>query len=280
MIRTKFSVPSTDAKWSDWLKRTRSARQQMWAANGSSNDVKIDEALYKEQRERFFEAFHGKCAYCELRLAAGQRFGDVEHFRPKGRVTDIDGKLVFSTQQKHSGYFWLAYNWRNLLPSCLACNRPGTGPEGLTSGKWDRFPTLDKFWSDTAWGVRREKPLLLNPWLDDPEEHLIFDDTGVVGFRTRRGEVTIDVLGLNRDALIDDRREACELAAGYVRSLQEAYARQDITEANRYEAKLDAILLGNAPYSAAALSAAQRAHERHEALLQRNPLLKPKTVAG
>jgi len=139
---------------------------------------------------------------------------------------------------------------------------------------------MDKFWSETAWGVRREKPLLLNPWLDDPEDHLIFDDTGVVGFRTRRGEVTIDVLGLNRDALIDDRREACEQAARHVRALQEAYARHDILEAIQHEAKLDAILLGNAPYSAAALAAARRAHERHEALLRRNPLLKPKTVAG
>lgn len=273
MIKVNFIIPGSDPTWRIWIQRGRSARRKMWDAkkNGLQGD-KFDDALYKEQRDLFLKAFHGKCAYCELRLGPGQRKGDVEHFRPKGRVTDIDGKLVYSAARKHIGYHWLAYNWHNLLPACLACNRPGTGPGGRTEGKWDRFPTEDGFWADTVRGVRKEKPLLLNPWIDDPEKHLIFDDTGVVGFKTRRGEVTIDVLGLNRDDLIDERKEACTRAKEDLRGLLVAYAHNNVREVEDYEKRLRDIFDGKTPYSAAARAAVGRAYEMHQALQKSNPL--------
>ena len=55
--------------------------------------------------------FHNKCAYCESDLGDNL---DVEHFRPKGGVTEEPG---------HSGYWWLAHDWTNLLPSCTPCNQ-------------------------------------------------------------------------------------------------------------------------------------------------------------
>ena len=272
MIRVKFVVPNDDPDWRDWVQRARAARRRLAAADIAQRSKMIDDDLYKEQRPRFFRAFHGKCAYCELPLAPGQRYGDVEHFRPKLRVTDIQGRLIFSKAREHGGYWWLAYSWRNLLPACEACNRFGTGPDGLKSGKWDRFPTVGDVWYQDARGIRRERPLLLNPLEDDPNEHLVFDDTGVIGHRTERGRTTIEVLGLNRDALVDERRVASRRAADDVRRLFEAYARLDVDEAKEYEGRLRDVEGGRVPFSAAARAAVQRAYERQRAMIQRYPL--------
>jgi uncharacterized protein (TIGR02646 family) len=64
--------------------------------------------------------FHGKCAYCESVFASVHPM-DVEHFRPKGRVTRwVNGKRKVVLR---FGYYWLAAEWTNLLPSCIDCNR-------------------------------------------------------------------------------------------------------------------------------------------------------------
>ena len=82
--------------------------------------------------------FHGKCAYCESHIGAAD--WDVDHFRPKGRVTE---------RADHPGYYWLTYEWENLYPSCNNCNQHRRGrplwadstrqPSG---GKADQFPLL------------------------------------------------------------------------------------------------------------------------------------------
>src|SRR5262245_43420933 len=59
------------------------------------------------------DLFHGKCAYCESSYRAVDS-RDVEHFRPKGGVTEAP---------EHPGYWWLAASWSSLLPSCPPCNQ-------------------------------------------------------------------------------------------------------------------------------------------------------------
>ncbi len=64
--------------------------------------------------------FHGKCAYCES-VYAGTQPMDVEHWRPKGEIARIEsGKRI---KVRKPGYYWLAAEWTNLLPSCIDCNR-------------------------------------------------------------------------------------------------------------------------------------------------------------
>ena len=111
----------------------------------------------------------------------------------------------------HPGYYWLAYDYLNLLPACSACNRrAGDAASGVNTGKSDIFPTLDDHWAACPEEVPEELPALLNPWLDDPAEHLCFDpDTGLVEGATDRGRVTVDLLGLNRDGLPEARKNAC-----------------------------------------------------------------------
>ncbi|WP_127088256.1 endonuclease [Aquabacter cavernae] len=208
--------------------------------------------------------FHGKCAYCEARYEVSGPV-DVEHFRPK-KGLDRD--------KAHSGYWWLAATWTNLLPSCLDCNRRRyqQTPESLSSlsglldmqqkkgmrtlrtGKETCFPvsgvrvTGEPAAHEMEIALQREEPLLLDPCSerDDPSQHLRFniprrgaggatekpigvvfaapvgaigtgalpsyshevskieDDARAAGISVR-GAVSIQVYGLNRLALVQER---------------------------------------------------------------------------
>jgi uncharacterized protein (TIGR02646 family) len=89
-------------------------------------------------RSVLFDAFLGKCAYCEVQFVLDQT-GDVEHFRPKAGVVDEHDQRV-----DHPGYYWLAYEWSNLLPSCSKCNRLTKTKDGRRVGKGERFPVMGR----------------------------------------------------------------------------------------------------------------------------------------
>jgi hypothetical protein len=88
------------------------------------------------------QLFRGKCAYCESSYAQTQP-ADIEHFRPKGAVMiERPGERP---HRRKPGYYWLAAEWDNLLPSCIDCNRARTQdfPDDdlrLVRGKENRFP--------------------------------------------------------------------------------------------------------------------------------------------
>ena len=138
---------------------------------------------------------------------------DVEHYRPKKEVEKWKG------EPKRRGYYWLGATWENLLPSCADCNRRRehfdveTGDDGPTLGKRAIFPLLDP---DDRWERHdqdnHEAPLLLNPCDDDPEALLQFDEEGLVAPRAgistddrKRAEASIEIYGLNRPGLVQER---------------------------------------------------------------------------
>ncbi|HEX8493933.1 MAG TPA: hypothetical protein VF658_13895 [Pyrinomonadaceae bacterium] len=168
-------------------------------------------------RRALEQLFNHKCAYCESRYAATQPV-DVEHWRPKAKVDpdDGEGEIEFNY-----GYYWLAASWDNLLPSCIDCNRKRThkiesdGTE-RTVGKGNRFPLAPGSQRANAPGSEQsEQPLLLNPYIDDPEKHLEFLDIGVVRPKleedskqpSAKGKVSVEAYALNRLALVQERRE-------------------------------------------------------------------------
>lgn len=254
MIGLQFLPPVGDAKWDTWVAKAEDERLALLNAAPEIRKIKRD--LYKGGRDFLLKATHKKCAYCETFLPPGERKGDVEHYRPKGRVRDRHGCVVTVTlagqQVQHPGYFWLAYDYRNLLPVCGACNRRARDErEGRLTGKGEIFPTLDDWYAAEPNEIPSERPSLLNPWLpeDEPREHLLFDpDTGRVFDLTPRGKETIDVLGLNRDGLVEERLLACQdvhnrIALGLMARLQGV---QDET----YAASIAAIDDGAAEYAA------------------------------
>jgi uncharacterized protein (TIGR02646 family) len=141
-------------------------------------------------REALSVLFHGKCAYCETSYGATQPL-NVEHHRPRSGALALDG--AFSPDH----YWWLAYEWENLLPVCLDCAR----------AKGTRFPVAKERAHDPQKGpdLLAEEPYLLDPRLDVPEEHIAFAEDGTAVPRTERGRVTIETLGLNRTGLVPQR---------------------------------------------------------------------------
>jgi uncharacterized protein (TIGR02646 family) len=132
-------------------------------------------------------ASNGKCAYCETIYATGL---GVEHFRPTMGAIGADGT------ESRDHYWWLTYEWTNLLPACVECNRT----------KGSRFPVRgDRATRETS--VDDEDKLLLDPFSDEPDADLVFLTDGTVASETERGQVTIDVLGLNRAGLLAARRD-------------------------------------------------------------------------
>lgn len=160
--------------------------------------------------------FGKKCAYCESDFGAVTP-NDIEHFRPKSAITTREGNEL------KPGYYWLAGDWQNLLISCPDCNRsrthkvPGQS-EGVLLGKGTQYPLTDE-----ATRVRHHDDqidhedsarLLLDPCIDNPEDHLEFDEIGNIrarrqnGVTSSRGKVSIDVFALRRKTLVEARMKA------------------------------------------------------------------------
>ena len=152
--------------------------------------------------------FHNKCAYCESKTDHVASM-DIEHYRPKSGVVGSDGRY----HETH--YYWLANNWDNLLIACQNCNRQhktkNRNGELEITGKANQFPI--EYEGDrapelaTATQLKDEKPLILNPCEDNPDDHLVFLEDGTVVSETTKGQVTIDILGLNRQDLMIRRSD-------------------------------------------------------------------------
>jgi uncharacterized protein (TIGR02646 family) len=154
---------------------------------------------WRPTREFLKQVFHGKCAYCESRVSATGA-DHVDHFRPKGNALGLDG------QSHPFHYVWLANTWENLYLVCQTCNM----------NKGNQFPLEDETERVKQEGrIGGERPLLLDPCLDWPEEHLSFEEDGRVRALSRRGEVSIQIYGLNRGELVDERKGIVEGLAFY-----------------------------------------------------------------
>jgi hypothetical protein len=181
----------------EWLERAKAETEKAIAASAKGgNDYEFRAELWKELKLHLFDLFEGKCAYCEA-CVQDVAFGEVEHYRPKRHVEECPD---------HPGYYWLAYDLANLLPSCQLCN-------GYPA-KMNHFPVRDKVWARRREEMDREHPLLLNPYLHNPREHLRFRPLrenpdrlplSHVEGRTEEGKTSVEVLRLNRPNLASAR---------------------------------------------------------------------------
>lgn len=158
-------------------------------------------------RDELYTAhYEGKCCYCERRRDR-TREPDVEHFRPKKSVKNTS----------HPGYWWLAYDWNNLLWSCKACNE---------DYKRTKFPIFneDKRASNYCLDENIERPKLINPRREDPAEYIGFScgkyagryyvrpiaKPHLTGEKREKANATINIVGLDRDTLASERGEALQ----------------------------------------------------------------------
>lgn len=225
--RSAVAAPASLINPSAAVSAERSEAVAHYAATTSAS---YEFSKYKEFDVKFSldRLFDGKCAYCEYQLGDGM---EVEHFRPKGRV---DGEPT------HRGYWWLALQWENLLPSCAGCNQrrcqhlvtvtttdaeyaalQGKKPR-KTAGKGNHFPIS---------GVRAFAPTdslpdedhdILDPTVDDPDQYLTWSTSTTFSIAlpltthpasAKRALATINVFALNRTKLV-------QLRTGLLRELR------------------------------------------------------------
>jgi uncharacterized protein (TIGR02646 family) len=195
----------------------------------------FDASVWLEAAPALQEMFFGKCAFCETQLVTLEAV-NVGHLRPRRDAIDLDGK----TSPNH--YYWLAYEWQNLYAICADCDRnkrtifPVVGGTRAATGAKGDF--LEK----------QETRLLLDPCLDLPEEHLLFGDEGHVASITPvetgrplaeqdRATITIDVFGLNRQNLIERRKQVAHDTMSALDDARKA-ARGDRAQLERSVAEL------------------------------------------
>ena len=165
---------------------------ERYRAGTTTFDFDRDIYAHPSVKSALLAAQHRKCCYCESEFR-GTSYGAVEHFRPKGAVRTGHGMPIL-----HPGYYWLAYEWENLLVSCEVCN----------TNKGTLFPLVDE--SKRARShhdpVDEEAPVFVDPASEDPAVHIQFRRAEVVHL-SDRGLRTIKGLGLRRSELEDARAE-------------------------------------------------------------------------
>jgi uncharacterized protein (TIGR02646 family) len=170
----------------------------------------FDESIYGHEsvKSALIEAQHRKCSFCESKVTH-VTYGDVEHFRPKAGYRQRPDQESL----QRPGYYWLAYEWTNLFLCCPLCNRrhkrnlfPLRNPEDRAVSHRDE--------------VDEEDPVFLHPGRDDPEEHIGFREAiAYAKGGSVRGRLTIEALRLNRDALVEVRRDYLDSAFKEIRGL-------------------------------------------------------------
>ncbi|MDR2276158.1 MAG: HNH endonuclease [Sphingobacterium sp.] len=156
-------------------------------------------ALYSSPSilESLNKIYDGKCAYCEL-IPQGSPL-QVEHFRPKDKLAE---------DARHTGYYWVAYEWSNLLLACSNCNsRKGnhfpirSEPNRVITPTFKNGEICENHNYILNEPLKSERGMLLNPEIDEPQQHLAYSPAGKLLDLTDRGDISIELYDLNRDEL-------------------------------------------------------------------------------
>jgi uncharacterized protein (TIGR02646 family) len=169
------------------------------AYQAGDKTLAIDRDVYGHNsvKESLKEMQNEKCCFCESQITH-IAYGDVEHFRPKAAWKQEDNDPL-----TRPGYYWLAYDWPNLLLCCQLCNQ---------RHKANLFPLVDPSQrAHVAADVTNEEPVFINPSNENPEPLLAFrGDTPFAVSGNTRAARTISGLGLKRKPLRNRRLEKLE----------------------------------------------------------------------
>lgn len=120
---------------------------------------------FRKIKLELIEEFKNRCGYCGSKIGITDS-GNVDHYYPKSRFPELE------------------FQKSNLVLACNYCNRI----------KSDRSPIDNS-----------GKKVILNPREDIFSDHIKEDENGVLTGVTELGNSTIEVLQLNRKALVEDR---------------------------------------------------------------------------
>ncbi len=195
-----------NAHKSTWMARA-AERTANYKAAGKVTD---SSHIWSEIKEVFMKIQGNKCAFCESELegkSSGKGVHDVEHFRPKNRITKWQASPEFDTlgiaitdPAVSKGYHLLTYNLLNYSIACGPCNQ---------TIKSDRFPIKGYYntsMENPSTESDSEIPLLLFPIGDvDVDCENLIDFNGAVpiakapgGLPFERAITTIEFFRLGR----------------------------------------------------------------------------------
>jgi uncharacterized protein (TIGR02646 family) len=210
-IRKKAASPVPHILQSKGRQATASLKDQYNNGERDFGSKDFDKTIYgnKEVKEALISIQDGKCCFCESKILHISH-GDVEHFRPKA------GWVQSNENLNKPGYYWLAYEWDNLLLSCEICNQ---------RHKKNVFPLVNNSLRALSHfdNINTEQAVFINPAIDDPEQFITFkEEVPVAVHENSRGNETILKLGLDRETLNEQRRtklnlirDIYDLAKGY-----------------------------------------------------------------
>lgn len=182
-----------------WLTKAERILEQLRQAPDSASRNKIiddNSAVWGELKEWLLGLSHGKCWFSEAKDCFSH--WDVEHFRPKKSAKDADGAIC-------EGYWWLAFDWKNLR----ICGNVGNRKKGTF------FPLRPGCQRIGPFGdVRQEDPQLLDPIDEHDPVLLSFNMEGrafpapyiIEEWEKKRIEYSIERYNLDFPALMDKRR--------------------------------------------------------------------------
>lgn len=267
MTKINFTEPNT-VEWREWKKKCRVKTEELIELVRQAEEWEIEDALYKEQKDKYYKIFNGKCAYCEKKIEIPYE-SELDHFRPKRKVTYIDDTPVMINSQNdiinHPGYYWLAYDSQNLLLSCQLCNKPHN-EEHLKLGKRNRFPLEDNNYAIKQGEEVHERPLLINPVKEDPQIHLEYNSKNgfLRDYNSIKGKTCIEIFGLNiRNDLVDGRKDAYEKVKSLLAKFAMATSKK---ERMKILQELKSIKKGEHSHSIAAISALKEYYSDMEPL--------------
>lgn len=192
-----------------WAHRSLEERRQRRAP--------IDHDLFHRSHlaDMVYQEFTGACAFCERPVDPAE---GVSHFRPLSVDGDDDGEAYTDH------YSWLAFEWLNLFLICRICQKQRRDRFYVTDRRARFLATFDEVRAE-------ERPLLIDPTIDNPASHLSFLFSGecIPKRSSAKGKATVDLLALNDKELVYRRLEAIEtLIEAWKAALQEG---ADISDA-------------------------------------------------
>lgn len=178
---------------------TKNTTDEKHSSESAYNDGKTDDkdSLKWTLKQIYYE----KCAFCESYIK--NEVGDIEHFRPKNKNKN-ESKIC----DKRYSYYWLAFSWDNLLPSCSKCNGKKSNCFDINGDRAsyqkedlaDLHNNLEKYY-------HIEKPKLLHPEYDKFEDKIAFNNKGEIDSQDERVNYTVKICDLNRSNLSKSRQD-------------------------------------------------------------------------
>lgn len=157
-----------------------------------------------------------KCWYTEVSLTGADP--NIDHFRPKGTISEVDCDLLKDSGTEVDGYWWLAFEPQNFRLACMHANQRRNDIK-TNGGKWNFFPVDGKRAApQTKLKDIKEDVVPFDPCSKDDMSKIWFSPDGELGYNDwnhkpnlkeeRRIKVTNWLYHLDKQELKSDRVQA------------------------------------------------------------------------